>query len=216
MTTKQQPLIKEMEEVKEERYSPKTKNGYQLDEVRSSLQKSIRRGKELESIYWAYEMVESGFWRYLLRSLVIIAGEDIADPSILQLAVSLATYLFLVDSKKTIGYISQEWNPIGKLIIVMVRAKKNRIADYITSLVDQKRKQGWRLEIPDFCKDEHTKAGREKLEREGLDADEMFYGEGCKIANKEKVEKEQEYRDELMELIGCKKLVGVSDEELKS
>jgi hypothetical protein len=157
-------------------------------------------------------MADSGFWRYLLKSLVVIAGEDCSNPSVLQFAISVSLYFHFMDSKKTIGYLGQEWNPIGKLILTMCRAKKNRIADYITSLVDTRRKRGWKLEIPEVAKDEHTSIGRQKIENESLDANEMFYGEGCRIANKEKVEKEQEYRDELLKLIGCEKFVGVSDE----
>ena len=39
----------------------KTKNGYPADEVISALQKSIRRGKELDSCYWANELYESDY-----------------------------------------------------------------------------------------------------------------------------------------------------------
>ena len=41
-----------------------TKGGYPLDEVISAVQKSIRRGQERKALYWAYELVGSGFWRY--------------------------------------------------------------------------------------------------------------------------------------------------------
>jgi len=38
-----------------------TKHGFNLDEVVSVLQKSIRRGMEEESLFWAVELAESGY-----------------------------------------------------------------------------------------------------------------------------------------------------------
>src|SRR3989304_5569622 len=81
MKTKQQKLI----EVKKEDVEAKVYKGFQmrtvsnfpLDEVISAIQKSIRRGEEKEAIYWTYEVVDSGMWRYLFRRLSIIACEDV-------------------------------------------------------------------------------------------------------------------------------------------
>ena len=69
-----------------------TKNEYELDEVVSVLQKSIRRGLEEESLYWALELSESGYGQYLWRRLCVIASEDIGlvEPVVSVIINSLA------------------------------------------------------------------------------------------------------------------------------
>ena len=69
-----------MAEKKDQKWS---KNGYPIDEVVSALQKSIRRGMEFEAGFWALELIDSGYWRYLMDRLQTIAAEDIglANPN---------------------------------------------------------------------------------------------------------------------------------------
>ena len=69
-----------------------TKNGYNLDEVVSALQKSIRRGMEEESLYWANELAVSGYGQYLWRRLGVTVSEDIglAEPMAPVIISSLA------------------------------------------------------------------------------------------------------------------------------
>ena len=43
----------------------------------SAVQKCIRRGNEMEAMYWAVEMFESGFDEWLWKRLRIIASEDV-------------------------------------------------------------------------------------------------------------------------------------------
>jgi replication-associated recombination protein RarA len=56
-----------------------TVNGYAADEVRSVLQKSIRRGWVEEAVLAAYELYDSGpeSEEMLWRRLEIIAAEDV-------------------------------------------------------------------------------------------------------------------------------------------
>ena len=54
-----------------------TPGGHLAGEVASALQKSIRRGLERESLYWASELDLAGFPDYLWRRLRIIASEDV-------------------------------------------------------------------------------------------------------------------------------------------
>ena len=63
-------------------YENKTKRGYMLDEVTSALIKSLRRGMEEESLFWAQEIEESGYWKYIWKRLLIFCAEDVgmADP----------------------------------------------------------------------------------------------------------------------------------------
>ena len=56
-------------------YRVLTKGDWQLDIVASGLQIAIRREKEEEALFWAEELFASGFQRYLLYRLWIIADE---------------------------------------------------------------------------------------------------------------------------------------------
>ena len=51
--------------------------GYPMDVVRSALQKACRRGQTEEAMWWAWQMIEHGWVRYLWRTLRIIASEDV-------------------------------------------------------------------------------------------------------------------------------------------
>jgi len=96
-------------------YEPTTVNGYPLDEVRSALQKSIRRRKEWETFYWAYELYDSGMWAYLVRTLVTIAGEDIglANPQLM--AQCMNSYLYWMNLKQYRDKQKQRYLPLSSI-----------------------------------------------------------------------------------------------------
>jgi replication-associated recombination protein RarA len=178
-----------------------TRNGYYLDEVRSTIQKEIRRSNEEASFYWGYELYDSGYWRYLVRTLCTVAGEDIgmADPQAMNLCMTAYQYFSQVAKEKgekkkhkctacgnideTKGFYKPHWNELGLLITYLCHSKKNRHVDYITGLVDTKRKQGHRLDVPDYAVDAHTYAGKQRLKKEGKDGDHEFFTKGCKTVN---------------------------------
>ena len=60
----------------------RTKHGFMLDETVSALQKSIRRGEEVDAMFWSLELDASGMANYAFKRLAIISCEDIgpADP----------------------------------------------------------------------------------------------------------------------------------------
>lgn len=62
-----------------------TKNFYKFDEVMSALQKSIRRCKVKDTLFWAGELENSGFGAAMYNRLFTIISEDIgiAEPYIL-------------------------------------------------------------------------------------------------------------------------------------
>lgn len=62
----------------------RTAHGYPLDELRSALQKAIRRGQEEEAAWCAWQIQRFGWSAYLWRTLRLIASEDvgIADPMV--------------------------------------------------------------------------------------------------------------------------------------
>ena len=54
-----------------------TKKGYDFFEVSSSFQKSIRRSIEDDAMYWATELIESNFERFLWKRMFVMVSEDI-------------------------------------------------------------------------------------------------------------------------------------------
>ncbi len=201
MKTKQQKLLNtptETEEQKVEKYKGfelRTKNGYKLDEIVSALQKEIRRGNELMASYWAFELNESGFWRYCFRRLQVIAGEDIglANPEAMILVSS--TYSSLLAQDKVKKMIQVDNNVLGFIISYMARSKKSRHTDYLGGVLLKRKEQGWKPEIPEYAIDEHTERGREL----GKD-DNEFFREGSRIKNKKHIAGEDKTKKACLEL----------------
>jgi len=178
----------ELLEVEQEEYQLKTKHGYNFDEVASALQKSIRRGMEREAAFWGVELFNS-YWKYVFNRLVVIAAEDIDDPQILQTVVSTA--IWVNELKKPPDVVV-----VVKLILMIVRARKNREADELANLVLMDMEEGKLLEMPDWAVDKHTKRGKAL----GRDL-KFFWEEGAKLENP----LPSKYRDELYKRLGYKK-----------
>jgi len=165
-----------------------TKNGYKLDEVVSALQKSIRRGQEQRAVYWAYEMFESGYIKYLWRRLSVIALEDIslADPFAAVLVNSLAQSSERINQKDKIEVLHP-----GMAVMYLCRAKKSREVDYCLEIVEHQRKSGEKLKLEDHELDSHTDEGRKKLRKQSKEqgvsyerlVDLQFYHEGALLNN---------------------------------
>lgn len=198
MTKKLTPQTTETEEQKVEKYKGfelKTRNGYKLDETVSALQKEIRRGNELMSSYWAFELNDSGFWRYCFRRLQVIAGEDIglANPQAMILVSS--TYSSLLAQERVKKVMQVDNNILGFVVAYMARSKKSRHVDYLGGVILKRKEQGWKPEIPDYAIDEHTERGREL----GKD-DNEFFRTGSLINNKKHVSGEDEIKKECLNL----------------
>lgn len=142
-------------------YESRTKNGYELMPVASSMQKMIRRGCELEAIYWAHELLESGFAPYCLYRLSVIACEDIgfADPASLA-AVNSTLHLWMDIYEKRKKTSCEVRLAVTTVILIMCRARKSRIADDAINLVQERRKAGWKMDYPDIALDQHNRQGR--------------------------------------------------------
>lgn len=145
-----------------------SKGGYPMDEVVSSLQKSIRRGLEFEAGFWALELIDSGYWRYLMDRLQTIACEDIglANPMAVVVVngVRQGIEVKLQEAERRgKKWMSVPTEQIGFLILYLCRSPKSRMADDFIWYIGKKRKEGKRLEIPEHALDEHCKRGREKI-----------------------------------------------------
>lgn len=136
-----------------------TPRGYARDECVSALQKEIRRGRELEAVWWAMELVEMGDVDGLWRRLCVIAAEDVGmgDPEALE-QFNICLSLF----RRARGSHGDRII-ITLAILRLARAKKNREANMLTTVIQRMRENGETLPIPDYARDTHTKAGRARF-----------------------------------------------------
>lgn len=154
------------EPAEERDYEARTFSGYMLDQVVSALQKEIRRAHVYESVYWARELIRSGFWKYLWRRLFIIASEDIglADDMAILTVQTLYQNFLAVAQKKTLT--REEADRISLIAIHatmrLARAAKNREVADANLVAEGRWKDRERLEIPDYAIDMHTKEGRKR------------------------------------------------------
>ena len=179
-----------------------TKNGYNLDEVVSALQKSIRRGMEEEALYWAIELAVSGYGQYLWRRLGVTVSEDIGliDPLACVIVNSLAENC----KRCTKSWKDPEMLPIAHAVLYLCRCYKNReVDDYIEYMMD-KIKDGYRLEIPDWAKDIHTEEGKRIIKKNGIDPVEKFYFEGAILDREKKLSQGNIYKDKLYKKLKLK------------
>jgi replication-associated recombination protein RarA len=175
------------------RYNLTTKKGYDLFEVASALQKSIRRGLEDDAMYWSVELFNSNFGEYLWKRLKIISSEDVglAEPNISANIQSL--YQMYQEQAKKSKQSDDKNQPerlfLTHAVILLCRAEKSRLIDwallYHWNVHDFEQK-----DIPDFALDKHNERGR-KLGR----AWKHFFDEGTWLENRGSVPGEDDYRE---------------------
>lgn len=180
-------------------YQQKTKKGYDLGEVASAMQKSIRRGLEEDALYWVVELYNSGFSEYAWKRLQIITSEDVglAEPYMVS-EIEALYQMFLRQAKKTKA--SEDKNAPERLYLVhavmkLCRAKKSRAVDW--ALIHFFGNHPYqRKEIPDYALDKHN--GRGKRLKRGW---KHFFEEGSKLENVADVEGEEDYKQKARETI---------------
>ena len=137
-----------------------TRNGYACDEVISSLQKCIRRGKEEEACMFAYELyisspqLEEKMWRRLLTISVEDIGMGNPMAAVVVNALSQARLNFdYGDNDRTIYFIHA--------IRYMCQSQKDRSSDLLKNICIKSFAMGKFPEIPDVALDKHTRRGQE-------------------------------------------------------
>lgn len=143
-----------------------TTSGYKYDESISALQKMIRRGDEVEAMYWAIEL-EGKYYQALWDRLEVISHEDIG-------ITSMNTILFIRTCKEQyLEFRGKESGSrrlmLSNAILALCRAQKTRVADHF-NISSYRRLPEERKEIPDVAKDVHTRSG----EILGRDWDHFF------------------------------------------
>lgn len=142
-------------------FKPSCPNGVELNMAVSILIKELRRGKELESLYWA-KQIESRFHKYVWRRLAIFAAEDVGlgNPFlIVQIKALWDSYnQIMADS-------SSKGKPDGNILTMAVKlcamSPKNREVDNLKNVLGALEKEAhWAPEIPEYAIDGHTAEGR--------------------------------------------------------
>ena len=156
------------------RYGVTTARGYNLFDVASALQKSIRRGKADTAVYFALELYASGYWQYVWKRLLVISAEDCAGCITQEVKALYDAFLTVNKSNKKMD------KPEGRLFlskaaILLARAYKCRDADHgiiflydrqkltdeeVLAFLRELKPQEKLREIPDYAYDCHTAKGR--------------------------------------------------------
>lgn len=205
-----------VEEVKEEKIPShpnqiKTANGYDLYECISAMQKEIRRCNETQALYWAFEagsvnlttsdkaMKSEDAWDYVWHRLLVTASEEIGilDPQAVILTQSLSQA----------HRMRRDQQIIAMAVLYLARSPKNREVNDFVAYVHNKRKEGWKLPMPDYAIDVHTYRGK-SMGRGG----DYWWKEGRRINNAKGVNK---YFKWIYESLGRKANPDWVDKEMK-
>lgn len=170
-------------------YAPLTKNGYNLFEMSSMIQKAIRRSDVVHAAYAANEL-SVNYRNYLWKRLITVSIEDCYGIMTKEIMALKEADDFL-NKKNKKGDTNDL--PIAKAVVLLCMAKKNRDADYVAcnfmwgdrNLTDKEYdefvdyEQVKKLEmtegqrIPDYVFDCHTLIGKKR----GKTAMDMFITE---------------------------------------
>jgi replication-associated recombination protein RarA len=145
------------------------------------MQKEIRRGNAGDAMYWASELLISGYDGYCWKRLMIILVEDIDIFNAGLASDFWAYYGIAMEGRKKRGRDSnrdeRENLALMAAVTRMAMAKKSRVNCTATDFYCKLPREAiGRKEIPDYALDRHTSKGK----RMGRDFDH-FFDEGAKI-----------------------------------
>jgi replication-associated recombination protein RarA len=132
--------------------------GYPIDELRSVLQKSIRRGLLEEAMLAGYEIYASGAEaeEMLWRRIEIIANEDVGSGLMNGPAIVEALY----SQQKRMAAGEDRWMYAAHAIRLLATAKKDRTTMEVASWAKDVITRGERkITIEDYHVDMHTRRG---------------------------------------------------------
>lgn len=145
-------------------------------ETISAMQKSVRRGMEVEAGRYFFEMAEAGFYSLAVNRLRVIAYEDVG------LSDSQAVMFVETALQQASAWYKGKngaWRlAASNAILALCRAQKTRLADHFTAVCLGRNAENL-LEIPDYALDKHTRKGR--MMGRGLD---HFRQEGALLTNR--------------------------------
>ena len=150
-----------------------TSRGYEIDEVKSALQKAIRRDQQEAAMFWARELVESNLSQVLWRRLRVIAAEDCAGTD----AVT-----FVCNCARSAGQCRDHLIFGMRAALELARCEKDRTVDDYITWFDHKltalEDASVLFDIPNEALGEHTRRGRQMGRSHAT-----FYHVGSKLKN---------------------------------
>jgi replication-associated recombination protein RarA len=105
-----------------------TVGGYDLYEVMSALQKSIRRGLEEDALFWGTELYLSEYADHAWNRLLVISSEDVGLAAPLATITVKALHDMYSHDKKS----KESRLYFVHAILTLVRAPKSRLVDNAT------------------------------------------------------------------------------------
>lgn len=152
-------------------YQRRTKRNYDFFECSSAMQKAIRRNDAKIAGYFALELEDSGFGKYVWKRFLIISCEDIYGIITKEIWALKQAYDFIPKTYRGEGKLF-----IAKAAILLATAIKSRDADHLICLVfnDGRGLENGEVEkfieevredyapIPEYAYDMHTLKGKAK------------------------------------------------------
>ncbi len=166
----------------------RTARGYNLFDVASALQKSIRRNEPDTAVYFAMELHASGYWKYVWKRLLTVSAEDCAGCITQEIKALHDSFLVVNEGHNGNADGTKGRVMITKAVLLLCQAYKCRDADhaqiflydrkvlsdakvekYLLQLKPEERVE----EIPEYAYDCHTAKGR----KAGKSKDDFFKAE---------------------------------------
>src|SRR3989344_295296 len=167
--------------------------GYRLSEVISAVVKEMRRGKEEESVFWAYQMMISGkkAEEFLWQRFRIFTIEDIglANPQSLIYVASAKDLYYSIAEKEFDRY------SVGACTAVYLsRNPKTRYThEMLQDVEDMLHEGSLNPEIPDYAMDIHLPHAR------AMGRDMLHYLTEASVLANEDISFSRKYKDRLIE-----------------
>jgi replication-associated recombination protein RarA len=156
----------------------KSLHGFAIDELRSVLQKSIRRGQVEEALLAAHEMYMTGpeAEELLWRRLEIIATEDVGYG-----LINAPVILEAINAQRQrIPHTPDRFIYTAHAVRLLATAKKDRTSMELAAWVDSVVERGERsVEVHDYQVDFHTRRGTEM----GRGRDHWWHSGGAVLEN---------------------------------
>ena len=154
-----------------------TYSGHRPDQVRSALQKAIRRGQVDDALHWLTELVLSGEEWWAWRTLLVITSEDVGP----EWPEGPAVIGGLYQSWRT----TSEWLMAVHAVILLCRAPESRLVDDALAAHLLGHTKEMARPTPDEALDLHTVAGKHRLGRteESPRRQEHWWAEAGRIEN---------------------------------
>jgi hypothetical protein len=140
---------------------PLLPDGTEYDVAVSALIKTVRRGHELDALYWAAQLSARYPWK-TWRVLEVFAAEDVGPANTNALPVVVAGRIAWEHHVKE----SRGRPPLvllASVVLTLARSPKSREADDLAETMKHLIEQGWAAQVPDVALDLHTHEGRERM-----------------------------------------------------